>query len=491
MHRQQQFLSFRLSYTSLMLYTRLSVWRSARIRIGRYLTRPMKPQRIRDPVHDLILFSGEAFEQLIWSLINTREFQRLRRVRQLGFSELVYPGATHTRFSHSVGVFHTARFLVKLLKRLLGSGFGSDRADVAVCAALLHDLGHGPFSHTFEGVLTSRGMKKRHEEWSAEIIRGDTEVHEALFQYDKSLPDAVANLLEQEQPADIYASIVSSQFDADRLDYLRRDKLMTGTEQGGFDLAWLLNNLEVERLTIGGDDDADPFEVDGFIIGSKALQAAEGYLLGRFHLYTQVYLHKTTRSAEKMFARLLDFVAARINNGETGLTGLPEGHPLVAFVENGCDRLEDYLELDDAVMMAALGMLSYAADPRIAELAARIRHRQLFKCFDVRATADPVGGNARPAFRRLLNEARRNGEFDQEIDVLEDSTAVSPYKVHEFESKSALEKILIRRSGDGRPEDVARLSPVVEALGERKIFRIYTRNKPAAELVQGLWERVV
>lgn len=197
----------------------------------------MKPQRIRDPVHDLILFAGEGLESLVWSLINTREFQRLRRVRQLGFSELVYPGATHTRFSHSVGVFHTARCLIKLLKRLLGQKFDPARADVAVCAALLHDLGHGPFSHTFEAVLASRGMKKRHEKWSAEIIRGDTEVHGVLFQHDRALPDAVANLLEQEQPADIYASVVSSQFDADRLDYLRPDQLMTGTEQGGFDWA--------------------------------------------------------------------------------------------------------------------------------------------------------------------------------------------------------------------------------------------------------------
>jgi HD superfamily phosphohydrolase len=452
----------------------------------------MKAQRMRDPVHDLILFSGEGFEGLIWSLINTKEFQRLRRIRQLGFSELVYPGATHTRFSHSVGVFHTARCLVELLKRLLGpNSFDGTRADVAVCAALLHDLGHGPFSHTFEGVLAARGMKKKHEKWSAEIIRGNTEVHEVLFRYDRFLPEAVADLLEQEQPTDIYSSVVSSQFDADRLDYLRRDKLMTGTEQGGFDWAWLLNNLEVERLTIGGDGDIDPFEVDGFIINSKGLQAAEGYLLGRFHLYTQVYLHKTTRSSEKMLGCLLNLAAACIERAEVGATGLPEGHPLVTFIENGCDRLDDYLHLDDAVVASSLGTLSSAADPQIAELATRIRRRDLFKCFDVGAMADLAGGNARVVFRRLLNDAKKNGDFGHEVDVLEDSTAVSPYKLHEFESKSALEKILVRRPGGGRPEDIARLSRVVEALGERKIFRIYTRDQSVAERIQGPWKRVI
>ena len=361
--------------------------------------------------------------------------------KTVGFSELVYPGATHTRFSHSIGVFHTARMLVSLLKRLLGTSFDPGRADIAVCAALLHDLGHGPFSHTFEGALASQGMKKRHEKWSSEIIRGDTDVHRTLSEYDLTFPDAIADLVEQEQPADIYSSIVSSQFDADRLDYLRRDKLMTGTEQGGFDWAWLTHNLEVESLTVGGDDNADPFEVDGFIISPKGLQAAEGYLLGRFHLYTQVYLHKTTRSAEKMLAKLLEFVADNIERREINMTGLPNGHPIATFIANGCDRLEDYLELDDTVLTAALGTFSNAPDPRISELATRIRRRELFKCFDVGARSDLVGGDARAVFRRLLSEAKRNRQFGQEMDVLEDTTTVSPYKVHEFESKSALEKI--------------------------------------------------
>jgi HD superfamily phosphohydrolase len=333
-------------------------------------------------------------------------------------------------------------------------------------------------------------MKKRHEKWSSEIIRGDTDVHRTLTEYDLSFPDAVARLLEQEQPADIYSSIVSSQFDADRLDYLRRDKLMTGTGQGGFDWAWLIHNLEVESLTVGGDDNADPFEVDGFIISPKGLQAPEGYLLGRFHLYTQVYLHKTTRSAEKMLAKLLDFVADRIERREIHMTGLPNGHPIATFIANGCDRLEDYLELDDTVLTATLSMFANAPDPRIAELATRIERRDLFKCFDVGARADLLGGDSRAVFRRLLSEAKRNRQFGQEMDVLEDTTTVSPYKVHEFESKSALEKILIRRSGGGRPEDVARLSPMVNALGERKIFRVYTRNQPVKELVERLWERV-
>ena len=176
-------------------------------------------QRIRDPVHDLVAFSGsDDFEQLIWRLLNAREFQRLRRVKQLGLSELVYPGATHTRFSHSIGVFHTARSLVQILKSTQGAQFSPERADASICAALLHDVGHGPFSHAFEGVEKARGAAKKHERWTTEIIREDTGVGTLLSEYDNGLRENVAVLLEEEYPSDIYSSIVSSQFDADRLD---------------------------------------------------------------------------------------------------------------------------------------------------------------------------------------------------------------------------------------------------------------------------------
>ena len=160
-----------------------------------------KDQRIRDPVHGLIVFSGsDEFEQLIWSLINAPEFQRLRRIKQLGFSELVYPGATHTRFSHCVGVFHTARVIVSRLQNLLEGHLLQEKANVAICAALLHDLGHGPFSHTFESVESARDTGKKHETWTAEIISGETGVGKILGDYNQEFREQVAELLKQEYP---------------------------------------------------------------------------------------------------------------------------------------------------------------------------------------------------------------------------------------------------------------------------------------------------
>src|SRR5712664_4133229 len=218
-----------------------------------------RTQRVRDAVHGLITFrAGDKRDELAWSLINTSEFQRLRRIRQLGVSEFVYPGATHTRFAHSVGVFHVARQLLNIIKReITEAKFDQKRADVAVVAALLHDLGHGPFSHTFEGVRRELGAKKRHEEWTAEIVRnpkGEISPLLRAFWKGRSFLDEVAGLLEAEDPTDIYHAVVSSSFDADRLDYLRRDRLMTGSGAGAIDFDWLMEHVRVGAVNLAADN---------------------------------------------------------------------------------------------------------------------------------------------------------------------------------------------------------------------------------------------
>lgn len=110
---------------------------------------PGKPERIRDPIHNLIEFGTGEFEQTCWRVIQTRPLQRLRRVKQLGFSEFVYPSATHSRFSHSVGVFHIARQLASVIEKIRADGYNIRRGQEAMAAALVHDIGHGPFSHAF------------------------------------------------------------------------------------------------------------------------------------------------------------------------------------------------------------------------------------------------------------------------------------------------------------------------------------------------------
>jgi HD superfamily phosphohydrolase len=199
-----------------------------------------REQRVRDPVHGLIVFTAHGeyarVDQAAWQLLNTPEFQRLRRIRQLGVTELTFPGATHTRFAHSMGVFHTARRLGELIKHHTSqdADFDPVRARIATLAALLHDIGHGPFSHAFESVQKHRGVAKRHEKWTAEIIRDRNGKISSILenQFRRGATSEIADMLEAENPTDEYHAIVSSSFDADRLDYLRRDRLMTGSGAG-------------------------------------------------------------------------------------------------------------------------------------------------------------------------------------------------------------------------------------------------------------------
>jgi HD superfamily phosphohydrolase len=213
----------------------------------------MKPQRIRDPVHNLIVFDDVGLvDEFAWELLRTPDLQRLRRIKQLGVSEFVFPSASHSRFAHSVGVFNNARRLVQLIereikfKRVAGE-FNEERAKVALFAAMLHDIGHGPFSHAFEearnalaleraGGAVARPKMRKHEAFTADMILDPGGQIGAILDRAGIKADDVAKLISEEIPADMYHAVVSSSFDADRLDYLIRDRYMTGVGAGAIDL---------------------------------------------------------------------------------------------------------------------------------------------------------------------------------------------------------------------------------------------------------------
>lgn len=448
--------------------------------------------RLRDPVHGLIVFDGgKALDQLAWRLVNTREFQRLRRIRQLGVSELVFPGATHTRFAHSIGVFHSARRLIEVIDRemsRIGEKPDKKREQVAVIAALLHDLGHGPFSHTFEGVQKSRGIKKRHELWTAEIIRNPDGCIKPLldgFWKEGGFCEEVADLLGSDDPTDIYHSVVSSSFDADRLDYLRRDRLMTGTGAGAIDFDWLMEHVRVGKVPIEAPDaDEEEEHVATFCLDGKALPAAEQFLLARYTLHQQVYLHKTTRCAEHMIAKLLRAVARYSVTPESvsELTGLPARHPLITFfckrpdleksetrrVELEKEALACYLLLDDMAIMGSLDEMRFAKDAVISDLACRLQERRLYKTLDLGHFGQEEG-------RQKKNARRIEKEFASQIraaTVLKDEEAtISIYTQIGGDDERTHKKLHILDAG--KPKEITALSPLVEALEDKKTFTRY------------------
>jgi HD superfamily phosphohydrolase len=168
---------------------------------------------------------------------------------------------------------------------------------------LLHDIGHGPFSHAFEEAMEELGAKRRHELRTVDMIMS-TEIRGILEGHRAGFADRVAAMIAPNNK-EIYESIVSSQFDADRLDYMRRDRMMTGTQQGALDIEWLLANMEVRNIQVGLEDDNSASKAEALVLGRKSIQAAEAYVVGLFQLYQTVYVHKTTRGIEKLFSAYL------------------------------------------------------------------------------------------------------------------------------------------------------------------------------------------
>ncbi|MGK9232723.1 HD domain-containing protein [Inquilinus limosus] len=443
----------------------------------------MKDQRIRDPLHDLIEFSRHSeLERALWKVIQTRPFQRLRRIKQLGFSDMIYPGASHSRFAHSIGVFHTARQLMEIVVRHKEAR-SQTRENHALAAALVHDLGHGPFSHAFETVGKKLGLAlAEHEEMSERVIR-DSEVTKVFDEeMGKGFAGEVADLIRKRGKQTVYTAVVSSQFDADRLDYMQRDRLMTGTRHAGIDFNWLIANLEIASVRTGVDR-TSVGEVETFVLGPKAIHAAEAFVLGLFQLYPTVYLHKTTRGAERLFTELLVQVVHLVRDDAVDAVGLPANHPMIRFARQPND-LETALKLDDTAVWGALSQMTDASDPLISDFSRRLRDRDLYRCIDIRVIVthklNPRGKDddlLRQQVERCCTNIRNR--IEESIlnntstlpAILLDEAKRSPYKSSE-EVEGPLDRINIRTDG-GNLVDLRERSSVARSLETYKLFRAY------------------
>ncbi|MGF9976659.1 HD domain-containing protein [Viridibacillus arvi] len=358
-----------------------------------YATAKLEEEKVfKDPVHRYI----HVRDQVIWDLIGTREFQRLRRIKQLGTTYLVFHGAEHSRFNHSLGVYEIVRRMVDDVFKGRPEWDESERL-VVLCAALLHDLGHGPFSHAFEHVFDLD-----HEEFTRHIIMGDTEVNQVLSRVAANFPLKVSNVIAKTYENKQVVSMISSQIDADRMDYLQRDAYYTGVSYGHFDMERILRVMRPRE--------------DQVVIKSSGMHAVEDYIMSRYQMYWQVYFHPVSRSAEVILTKILHRAKAL---SETGYKFLHEPTHFQAFFDKNIE-LEDYLALDESILLTYFQLWMREADPILSDLSRRFVNRKLFNYVEI----DPAKDYQK--LRELENLFRKAG-IDPQYYLVLDSSSDLPY----------------------------------------------------------------
>ena len=321
-----------------------------------------------DPLHGAItLDSDDPVEALLTDLIDTPAFQRLRRIRQLGPASLTFHGAETSRFTHSLGVLAVTR---RAFDRLadLHEELRPHRA-ATLCAALLHDTGHGPFSHTAEELFNSH-----HERWTMAIVERSVEVRRLLDAFHPDLWRQVNQVYTHEYPVPCVWQLVSSQLDCDRIDYLMRDSYFTGASYG---------QLDLDRLVLAMNYDLPSRSL---IVERKGLAAVEHYLVVRSFMYAQIYNHPKNLSATWILEQAFNRARELLRRDE-----LTADETVSAWLLKTEDELsiERYLEGDDTVFLYHLQRWQHHSDAALSDFCRRFLHRRLLKALEVtQATVD-------------------------------------------------------------------------------------------------------
>ena len=310
---------------------------------------------INDPVFGFINIP----KGLLYDVVTHPILQRLTRIKQLGLSSIVYPGAQHTRFQHSLGAFYLMSEAINTLRQKGNFIFDSE-AEAVQAAILMHDIGHGPFSHVLEHTLV-KGI--HHEEISLMLM-------ERMNNELKGQLTLAIQIFKDEYPKKFLHQLISSQLDMDRLDYLRRDSFYTGVTEGNIGSARIIKMLNVKD--------------DHLVVDSKGIYSIENYLMARRLMYWQVYLHKTSVAAEKMLVSALTRAKELANKG-VELFASPALH---FFLYNNIDAknfrddpicLENYIKLDDNDIWTSLKIWCDHPDTILSTLSQGIINRKLFK----------------------------------------------------------------------------------------------------------------
>ena len=353
---------------------------------------------LKDPVHSYIHIHYEV----IWNCLDSKEFQRLRRIRQLGGDFQVYPTAEHSRFSHSLGVYEIVRRMVTEVKSLCVELTEYEKVCVML-AGLLHDVGHGPFSHAFEHVTNHS-----HEEYTAKIILGNTELNAILRAVSEKLPQDIVSIIQHTHENDILNQIVSGQLDADRMDYLLRDSYFTATSYGQFDLERILRTMRVRKT-------AEERKV--IVVKYTGIHSVEDYIMARYQMYWQVYYHPVARSYEAVFIQLFNRLKDIFKGDKDYFEDMKV---LIPFLEKSEVNVDEYFKLDENSLLYCCALIQDKEDKIAADLARRLQNRKLFEYVD-------YNEENLAQIKNMLKENGLDERYYLRIENIE-ASVYSPYK---------------------------------------------------------------
>jgi HD superfamily phosphohydrolase len=357
-----------------------------------------KGKIVNDPVFGFINIPAG----LIYDVIQHPFLQRLNRIRQLGLTSVVYPGAQHTRFHHSLGAMHLMTEAIMQL-RAKGNAITQQEEDAVLACILLHDIGHGPFSHALEHTLI---RNLNHEKISLMLME------EMNIAFNSQL-DVAIQIFKNEYPKHFLHQLVSGQLDMDRLDYLRRDSFFTGVSEGNIGSARIIKMLNIHD--------------DRLVVESKGIYSIENFLMARRLMYWQVYLHKTSLSAEKMLINILQRAKELAAKGDT-LFASPALH--FFLYRNVCgenfdkEALERFSQLDDNDIWCALKVWASHPDFVLSRLSECLVNRQLFK---IEVSSQPVKKDRITSLKNIFAEKFNISKQDASYFISSDCISTNMY----------------------------------------------------------------
>jgi HD superfamily phosphohydrolase len=394
---------------------------------------------VNDPIYGFVNIPSS----ILYDLMEHRYFQRLRRIRQLGLTNLVYPGANHTRFQHALGAMHLMDQAITSLK-YKGLQITDIEHEAALIAILLHDIGHGPYSHTLEKIIAENIS---HETFSLLLMQDLNKV------FDQKLEIAI-KIFTKKYPKKFLSQLVSSQLDMDRLDYLRRDSFFTGVTEGVIGSDRIIKMLNVVN--------------DELVVEAKGIYSIEKFLLARRLMFWQVYLHKTVIAADQMLIQVLDRAKYLMRTGEN-IFATPS---LVYFlrnfkssdIENNLhDTLNHYVALDDSDIIIALKMWETHGDYILSQLSKSLNNRRLFR----------IEIQNEPFCQQRIEDLRKTVAKLYKINNLDSKYFVTSGKLsnHAYDSANINESILVMQNGNA--VDIAQASDLENLFGMSKIIEKY------------------